>query len=57
MVGNNTNITAPPSPLLPQKTVAVIGGGIGGALTALNLLDAGFTSVTLFELNADLHGS
>jgi glycine/D-amino acid oxidase-like deaminating enzyme len=34
-----------------------VGGGIAGALTALNLLEAGFEGVTLFETNTDMKQS
>lgn len=46
--------TATPAPLAPR--VAVLGGGIAGLSTAIQLLNAGF-SVTLFEAQATLGGN
>jgi glycine/D-amino acid oxidase-like deaminating enzyme len=37
--------------------VAVIGGGIGGATTVLELMEAGFKEITLFEKSDDLFQS
>ena len=34
--------------------VAVVGGGIAGVTTVLELIERGFTNVTLIERNSDL---
>ncbi|MBX7226422.1 MAG: FAD-dependent oxidoreductase [Chitinophagales bacterium] len=54
-IQNNTVNDQLPLNVAPQKTVAIIGGGIAGLSSAANLAERGF-KVTLFEKNDYLGG-